>query len=79
MIKEFEHVVYPGVTFSGKNFTMTCPREGNWFRKPSATAVSHGEALEKAYDDTSKGQYYCEYGDATAKEKYYFYVQARGE
>lgn len=77
VIQEFEHVVVAGeVTFSGKNFTMTCPSSGDWFRKTS-TVESNGEKLEKAYDDTSKGQYHCEHG--TAKEKYYFYVQARGE
>lgn len=68
--------VDPGVEFSGKNFKMTCPKGGDWFHKGSRLS-SGNLILEKPYDDTAKGLYYCEYGTDPDKDKYYFYVQGR--
>lgn len=57
---------------------MTCPDKGDWFHKGSR--LSSGNSIfEKPYDDTAKGLYYCENGTDPNKDKYYFYVQGRGE
>lgn len=86
VIPEVQHVAVAvagteGVEFLGKNFTMTCPdaEKWNWFHKDKPIPESEESKLEKPYDDTTKGLYHCEHGTDTDTEKYYFYVQGRGE
>ncbi|XP_077397484.1 T-cell surface glycoprotein CD3 epsilon chain-like [Festucalex cinctus] len=60
-----------GVTFWRDNFTMTCPKNGNWFER--------GEPLHKSSNFLSlngknKGLYHCEYDSGI---KYYFYVEGK--
>lgn len=62
-----------GVSFWLKNFTMTCPDDGKWFRENKDTG-KEGKTLELEYED--RGKYHCEYDD---KKIYYFYVQGKGE
>lgn len=57
-----------------ENFTMTCPKAGIWYNKAN-TNISEGKTLELKYENDKKGTYYCEYDS----EKYYFYVQGKGE
>ncbi|XP_075871355.1 T-cell surface glycoprotein CD3 epsilon chain-like isoform X2 [Nelusetta ayraudi] len=66
-----------GVEFSGKMFTMTCPKNGKWFHKGSIIPGSEESTLLRPYDDTAKGLYHCEYGTDSSTVKYYFYVQGR--
>lgn len=84
-IQEVQHVavaVTGVVEFLGKEFEMTCP-DGEtwmWFHKGNSIPGSE-DTLKRPYDDTTKGLYYCEHGTGTGTdtEKYYFYVQGRGE
>lgn len=50
---------------------MTCPEEGKWFDEDKE--IGSGEKHEVEYKDKKK--YRCEYNN----EKYYFYVQGKGE
>ncbi|KAF1393769.1 hypothetical protein PFLUV_G00019450 [Perca fluviatilis] len=65
------------VTFWRANFTMTCPGEGNWFKKES---VFNGREYTQVYDGNSKGLYRCEYvtvEGSQLKKTYYFYVKGK--
>lgn len=85
VIPEVQHVAVavadPGVKFLGKDFTMTCldAEKWKWFHKGNIIPGSKNSTLTKTYDDTAKGLYHCEHGTDTDTEKYYFYVQGRGE
>lgn len=67
-----------GVSFWMKTFTMTCPGVGKWFEENKLIETDPEEqTLTVEYKDRRK--YHCEYGSDGNKEKYYFYVQGKGE
>lgn len=57
---------------------MTCPEEGDWYKKKDKIG-NDTKDLELLYE--GKGQYYCQYTplDSTEPQKYYFYVEGKGE
>lgn len=52
---------------------MTCPEEGKWFEENDKISDDIKREHEVEYKDKKK--YHCEYNN----EKYYFYVQGKGE
>lgn len=62
-----------GVSFSNKNFTMTCPQIGEWYDGNNLIG-DEGLTLTLEYND--RRPYYCKY---ESTKYYYFYVQGKGE
>ncbi|XP_074497447.1 T-cell surface glycoprotein CD3 epsilon chain-like [Sebastes fasciatus] len=68
-----------GVEFWELDFTMTCPGEGNWFKKKGESLLQGNETYKLQYDGKTKGSYHCEYNytnDASVGT-YYFYVKGK--
>ncbi|TNN01558.1 hypothetical protein fugu_010940 [Takifugu bimaculatus] len=59
-----------GVTFWGLTVTMTCPRNGKWFKEKKE--VSEGPDYAFEYDN-KKARYHCTYEN----KRYDFYVQGK--
>lgn len=66
-----------GVSFWLKTFTMTCPVKGTWFEGNKPVNETPQDTLEVEYKD--RRTYYCQYNIDSKTDKYYFYVQAKGE
>ncbi|XP_056467607.1 T-cell surface glycoprotein CD3 epsilon chain-like [Gadus chalcogrammus] len=63
-----------GVSFWQKNFTMTCPKKGDWYKTEGDIKINQAsETLEQEYNDMTKGHYHCIHN----KEKYHFYVKGK--
>ncbi|XP_037321035.2 T-cell surface glycoprotein CD3 epsilon chain-like [Pungitius pungitius] len=68
------------VKFEHKQFIMTCPEPGDWFKKqaklkPSAETNNYTQT----YNGKTKGLYHCKYKSTGGVEnKYYFYVKGKG-
>ncbi|KAL6116438.1 cd3e [Pungitius sinensis] len=67
-----------GVEFKNKDFTMTCPLPGDWFKK-QAQLNSSVKIHTQTYNGKTKGLYHCKYKPTGGVEKkYYFYVKGKG-